>query len=55
MSNLLCNSGKNSYDKRTKSAMASQVKHEGPANLRGAEGTHRVPEDKILFKKPKSE
>ena len=37
MVNLLCNFRKISYDKRTKSAMVIQVKHEGLTEL-GAEG-----------------
>ena len=43
MVNLLCNFRKISYDKCMKSAMASQVKHEVPAELRGAEGTSPLP------------
>ena len=43
MVNLLCNFRKISYDKLTKSAMVSQVKHEVPAELRGAEGTSPLP------------
>ena len=42
MVNLLCNFRKISYDKCTKSAMASQVKHKGLAELRGAEGAYHL-------------
>ena len=42
MVNLLCNLRKISFDKRTKSAMASQVKHKGLAELRGAEGAYHL-------------